>query len=65
MDNISAGYSLDKFFTSKLKARISLTAQNAFIVTKYKGIDPEVSGGVDNNIYPRPRTFLLGLNLTF
>jgi hypothetical protein len=65
MDNISAGYNMDKFFTSKLKARISLTAQNAFIVTKYKGIDPEVSGGVDNNIYPRPRTFLLGLNLTF
>jgi TonB-dependent starch-binding outer membrane protein SusC len=69
MDNMSAGYNLDQVFTSKVKARISLTVQNAFIVTKYNGIDPEVDGGknpgVDNNIYPRPRTFLLGLNLTF
>jgi iron complex outermembrane receptor protein len=35
------------------------------ILTDYSGIDPEVSGGVDNNFYPRPRTFILGLGLTF
>lgn len=65
MDNISAGYNLDQLFTEKLKARFSFTVQNAFIVTNYSGIDPEVSGGIDNNIYPRPRVFLLGVNLTF
>ncbi|MBI1769377.1 MAG: TonB-dependent receptor [Bacteroidetes bacterium] len=65
MDNLSVGYNFDQLFTQKLKARLSLTVQNAFFVTKYKGIDPEVDGGIDNNIYPRPRTYLLGLNVTF
>jgi len=70
MDNLSIGYSFNKAFVEKIKARLSLTVQNAFTVTKYKGIDPEVNGGadnngIDNNIYPRPRTFLLGVNVTF
>ncbi|HEY3401743.1 MAG TPA: TonB-dependent receptor [Ohtaekwangia sp.] len=65
MDNISAGYNFDQVLTEKLKARVSLTVQNAFTVTDYSGLDPEVDGGIDNNIYPRPRTFLLGVNLTF
>ncbi|GCC53144.1 TonB-dependent receptor [Chryseotalea sanaruensis] len=65
MDNMSLGYTLNDLFASKLKARFSLTVQNAFIVTKYDGIDPEVDGGIDNNIYPRPRVFLLGVNLDF
>lgn len=65
MDNISLGYNVDKLLTQKLKARFSLTVQNAFVITKYKGIDPEVDGGLDNNIYPRPRVFLAGINLSF
>jgi TonB-dependent starch-binding outer membrane protein SusC len=65
LDNFSAGYSFNNLPMEKLKARLSLTVQNAFIITKYSGIDPEVDGGIDNNIYPRPRTFLLGVNITF
>jgi iron complex outermembrane receptor protein len=77
MDNISAGYNFDKVFSEKLKARISFTVQNAFTITDYSGLDPEVDvpmkigegldpgPGIDNNYYPRPRTFLLGVNLTF
>jgi len=65
MDNISLGYNFNQLFTEKLKARISFTVQNAFFITKYNGLDPEVDGGIDNNIYPRPRTFLLGINLTY
>jgi TonB-dependent starch-binding outer membrane protein SusC len=70
MDNMSLGYSFDKVFTDKVKARLSLTVQNAFVITEYDGIDPEVFDGtdkfgIDNNIYPRPRTFLLGLNVNF
>jgi iron complex outermembrane receptor protein len=77
MDNISAGYNFNKLFTEKLKARISFTVQNAFTITDYSGLDPELDvpakigegldpgPGIDNNYYPRPRTFLLGVNLTF
>lgn len=69
MDNISLGYNFDHLLTQKLRARIGLTVQNAFVITKYSGIDPEVNDGtdpgIDKNIYPRPRTFVLSLNLTY
>lgn len=64
LDNLSAGYQIEKL-TDKISARISFTVQNVFTITKYDGIDPEVSGGIDNNFYPRPRTFMLGINLTY
>jgi TonB-linked SusC/RagA family outer membrane protein len=64
LDNLSAGYRFENIY-QKLSARISLTAQNLVTVTKYKGIDPEVPGGIDNNFYPRPRTFMLGISLTY
>lgn len=65
MDNIFVGYnfgSLTKYISS---VRAIASVQNAFIITKYKGLDPEVNNGVDNNIYPRPRIFSLGLNFDF
>lgn len=65
MDNMSVGYNFAQILGEKLKARLSFTVQNAFVITKYKGLDPEVDGGIDNNFYPRPRIFLVGLNLTF
>ncbi len=65
MDNISCGYNFGDILGQKLKARLSFTVQNVFVITKYKGLDPEVDGGIDNNVYPRPRVFLLGVNLTF
>ncbi|MBA4407902.1 MAG: TonB-dependent receptor [Bacteroidota bacterium] len=61
MDNMSAGYNFEQF---KIKARLSFTVQNVFTISKYKGLDPEVDGGIDNNFYPRPRVFVLGVNLT-
>jgi TonB-linked SusC/RagA family outer membrane protein len=64
LDNISAGYNFDNIL-DKLNARVSFTVQNVFTITKYKGIDPEVNGGIDNNFYPRPRTFVIGLSLTY
>jgi iron complex outermembrane receptor protein len=45
--------------------RITANIQNAFVITKYSGLDPEVNGGIDNQIYPRPRIFALGLNFDF
>jgi iron complex outermembrane receptor protein len=65
LDNLSAGYKFDHILNNKLSARISLTAQNLITITKYKGLDPEVPGGVDNNFYPRPRTYMLGISLTY
>ncbi len=64
MDNMNLGYNLGEV-ARKLNARVSFTVQNAFFITKYKGVDPEVNGGIDNNLYPRPRVYMLGVNLTY
>ncbi len=64
LDNVSAGYRFENLFGA-VGARLSFTVQNALILTKYSGLDPEVSGGIDNNFYPRPRTYMLGIGLTF
>ncbi len=64
-DNITIGYSFSHIFSMPISGRVYLTAQNVFTITKYKGLDPEVSGGYDSNIYPRPFVAILGLNLNF
>jgi iron complex outermembrane receptor protein len=63
-DNISAGYTINNI-VDKASLRLSLTVRNAFTITKYPGIDPEVPGGVDNNFYPRPRIYMLGISFTY
>jgi TonB-linked SusC/RagA family outer membrane protein len=65
LDNVALGYNFTNLGVEKLKMRIYATAQNLMTITKYSGIDPEVFSGIDNNIYPRPRTFLLGISLTY
>lgn len=62
LDNISIGY-LFPYEKSSLKT--SFTVTNVLTFTDYEGLDPEVFGGIDNNVYPRPRTFVLGLDYTF
>ncbi len=64
-DNITLGYSFEHIGRAAIGGRIYLTAQNVFTITKYKGLDPEVSGGYDSNIYPRPFVGILGLSLNF
>lgn len=68
-DNITLGYSFSELFKTGswggLNGRVYATASNVFCITKYKGIDPEVFGGIDNNIYPRPFSGILGLSLNF
>jgi iron complex outermembrane receptor protein len=65
MDYISLGYNFTSFFGSNASGRIGLTAQNVFVITKYSGLDPEVANGIDNNIYPRPRTYMMTLSLNY
>ena len=68
-DNITLGYSFSELFKQGnyegVRGRIYASASNVFTITKYKGIDPEVFGGIDNNLYPRPISFILGLSLNF
>ncbi len=65
MDNINIGYDAGQVFNKKATMRITAGVQNAFVITNYEGVDPEISWGIDNNFYPRPRIFSLGLNLNF
>ena len=64
-DNITLGYSFKKLFGAPIGGRVYAAVQNVFTITKYKGLDPEVEKGLDNNIYPRPLTTLIGLSLHF
>lgn len=64
-DNITLGYTWTDLFNDKLKLRLYGAVQNPFVITNYKGLDPEVFSGIDNNVYPRPITATLGLVATF
>ena len=66
--NITLGYTFPKSIISKFGCkhlRIYATVTNPFVFTKYKGLDPEVAGGIDLDVYPRPVSFQLGVNLNF
>jgi iron complex outermembrane receptor protein len=73
MDNINIGYNLGKLYHSEVTLRLSASVQNVFVITKYQGLDPEIAAnastsgnpGIDNNLYPRPRIYALGVNLGF
>lgn len=64
-DNITLGYTLNNVLKDALKLRFYAAVQNPFVITKYKGLDPEVSGGIDNDLYPRPVTCTFGVVATF
>ena len=73
INNITLGYDFANLVKKSYlgKVRLYASVQNAFIITKYKGMDPEVgynegfSSGVDVGYYPRPRTFMVGANIRF
>ena len=69
LDNITLGYTFENFLAAGkykgMSGRIYAAATNIATFSKYKGLDPEVSGGIDNNLYPRPFTIQLGLNVNF
>ena len=66
-DNITLGYSFNRLLAKNnwhgLNGRIYGTVSNVFTLTKYDGLDPEVASGFDSNMYPRPISFILGLNV--
>jgi iron complex outermembrane receptor protein len=67
IDNINLGYNFGRIFNDKAGLRLSASIQNVAVITKYKGLDPEISSdfGIDGNIYPRPRIYSLGANIDF
>ncbi|MBC6988787.1 SusC/RagA family TonB-linked outer membrane protein [Hymenobacter sp. BT491] len=76
MRQISLGYNLPKGVLQRFKlsnVRVYGLVQNAFVITGYKGTDPEVNSnrdnsniafGVDNRAVPQPRSYTVGLNLS-
>ena len=65
LDNVSVGYTFNQKENSTTLVKLTLAAQNVLLITDYSGLDPEISGGIDYNLYPRPITFTLGLNVNF
>jgi TonB-dependent starch-binding outer membrane protein SusC len=65
MDNMNLGYTFPNYAKNRLKLRVSAGVQNVFTITPYKGLDPEIAGGLDNNFFPRARIYQLGLNASF
>lgn len=64
MDNLQLTYDFGNVWRS-LNLHLTATVQNVFTITNYTGIDPEVSYGIDSNVYPRPRTYSLTVGLNF
>ncbi|MGL5635249.1 MAG: SusC/RagA family TonB-linked outer membrane protein, partial [Bacteroidales bacterium] len=64
-DNITLGYSFENLTRAISNLRVYSTVQNPFVITKYSGLDPEVYGGIDNNVYPRPISVMVGASISF
>jgi iron complex outermembrane receptor protein len=62
MDYINFGYTFPNYDHDRVKLHLSAGVQNVFVITPYKGLDPEIAGGLDNNFFPRARIFQLALN---
>lgn len=69
LDNFTLGYTIPKLFSINAARPFSVnlfgTVQNICTITRYEGIDPEIYGGIDGTVYPRPRTYVLGVKLNF
>ena len=65
IDNITLGYTFPRLWNNSSTLRTTFSVQNVATMTSYSGLDPEIYNGLDREIYPRPRTYTLGLNLTF
>ena len=67
LDDINLGYTFRGIGRWESDVRVAFGVQNVFVLTGYSGMDPEViaENGIDNTIWPRPRTWSLRLNVNF
>lgn len=63
-DNITLGYNFGEE-TKGFTGRVYASCTNVFTITNYTGLDPEQNSGRESSVYPRSRTYLLGLSLNF
>lgn len=64
MDNLQLTYNFGRV-GKVADINVSAMVQNVFTVTKYSGVDPESDWGIENTMYPRPRTYSLTIGLNF
>ena len=64
IDNITLGYTWLNAYKD-MNIRFYGSVQNVATITDYDGLDPEITGGIDNNFYPRPRSAVFGVNIDF
>lgn len=64
MDNVQLSYNIGEVCKG-LDINVSAMVQNVFTITKYSGVDPESDWGIENSLYPRPRTYSLTVGLNF
>ncbi|WP_168196927.1 SusC/RagA family TonB-linked outer membrane protein [Flavobacterium alkalisoli] len=65
-DNLTLGYRFNNLIKDgQGSLRLYAAVNNVFLITKYSGQDPENFNALDNNFYPRPRVYSLGLNFDF
>ena len=67
LDDMSLGYTFRGVGQSETDIRLGLALQNVFVLTGYSGMDPETvsENGIDNTMWPRPRTYSLRINVNF
>ena len=65
MDYFNIGYDVGRILKDRANLGLGVTVNNVFVVSGYSGIDPEVVGGIDNDLFPRPRIYSFNLNLNF
>jgi iron complex outermembrane receptor protein len=64
LDNVTLGWTVDNVIDNN-PMRLYISADNLLTITEYDGIDPEITGGIDSNFYPRSRAVALGLDINF
>ena len=64
LDNVTLGWTVDNVIDNN-PMRLYISADNLLTITEYEGIDPEITGGIDSNFYPRSRAIALGLDINF
>lgn len=65
LDHVTVSYDFSSMVEKVGLLKLNVVVQNPFVLSQYEGIDPEIFGGIDNNIYPRSRTIMIGVNAAF
>ena len=67
LDDVNLGYTFRSIGAWGTDLRLAFSVQNVVVLTRYTGMDPEITAenGIDNTMWPRPRTFSLRMNVNF